>query len=126
MDNIKVNILKGFFTNPVSWVAGLITLGSFVFAWGVKSANKTNDIIVLKEDVNEIKTIVTPLKSQNDSLKHQLYYINKKIEKIDGTTDMLKTQLGNHIIKTSKDKQDILNWFNATEEKKNNSSYLTR
>jgi hypothetical protein len=105
--------------NKAKWFVGVV--GAITIVWKIAIAvnGKDNDITTLKQDVKDIKMIVMPLKTQNDSIDNKLFYINKKVNRIDGMVGVVKTQLGIHIIKTSTDKQDIINWFNATEEKKN-------
>jgi hypothetical protein len=47
---------------------------------------------------------------------------NLKLSDLSGTVGIVKDQLGNHIIRTTNDKQDIINFLNAFE-KKNMTSY---
>jgi hypothetical protein len=109
--------------NIAKWFVGVF--GAVTIIWKVAIAvnGKDTDITTLKQDVKDIKAIVAPLKTQNDSIGKKLFYIEKKVDRINGTVGVVKTQLGNHIIKTSNDKQDIIDWFNAIEEKKNSSIY---
>jgi hypothetical protein len=68
---------------------------------------------------------VSALSREVRSVKPELRKTNKKIDEIVETVSIVKTQLGNHIVKTSSDKQDILDWMNAFE-KKNSSPYGTQ
>ena len=51
----KISHTKAFFANPISYVAGMVALGSVVFAWGVSSANKKSDVSSIGKDQTEMK-----------------------------------------------------------------------
>lgn len=98
----------------------------FIYSQGILAESKRShkasyeskiDILIAEDSIKTIKI---------DSLAYYQKIIVSRINKVDRTQGILKTQLGNYIIKTSKDKEDILNWVNAFEEKKNNSSFSIR
>jgi hypothetical protein len=71
---------KAFFTNPASYIMAFVALGSIVFAWGVKSEKKENSVSGLKQDIEDIRLIVAPLKVQADTLYNMLdKHINNQI-----------------------------------------------
>ena len=63
------SLLKAFFTNPISYVLGVITLGSIIFTWGVNTEKRGSDGVILKNEiVKEVEHLITPIKIQQDSL----------------------------------------------------------
>ncbi len=88
----------------------------------------------------ELAKKVTTIINQNDSmfimfnkLKDDQRLFNtdmiNKLDNVETTVVVVKSQLGNHIVRTAT-KDDILNWMNAFEKKNNNlnieSASLTR
>lgn len=82
---------------------------------------QTQTVKEIKDYFGVVKDSLAVLSYEVRSLKPELRKTNEKIDAIDGTVSIVKSQLGNHIIKTSNDKKDILNWINAFEQKKNPS-----
>lgn len=108
----------------IGYIMAVVGFATVIWKAAVYFNNKDTDTTVLKSDVSIIKQAMVSQGTKIDSLYFGQRKIMRKVERIESTGRIVKTQLGNHIIKTSNDKQDIINWFNATEEKKNSNEYL--
>ena len=55
-EEVKTSMLKGFLTNPLSWLVGTITIGTFLFNLGGSSVSRKTDITGLTSGQTEMKT----------------------------------------------------------------------
>jgi len=77
-------------------------------------------IIVMETAIVKIDT----LSEKVDRIAAAQNKSNLKLNDLNGTVMIVKDQLGNHIIKTAKDKDEILNWWNAFEKKNVNATSM--
>jgi len=120
------NIAKAYIIpigGGISAIAGAVF---FVYAQGIKAENKRNHSVSYETKIDKLITSDSLKTIKIDTLYLGQRRMLKKMTSIGNTVGIVKTQLGNHIIKTSQDKDEILNWVNAFEEKKNNSSLMIR
>jgi cbb3-type cytochrome oxidase subunit 3 len=118
-----VKILKAFVIPFVGVIIGVV---SFVYAQGIKSEREAAKKASIELKVDKLIKLDSLRTIKMDTIYDSQQLLLTRIDRLSGTMGIVKTQLGNHIIKTSNDKQDIINWFNATEEKKNNSTFSIR
>jgi hypothetical protein len=76
------------------------------------------------ETVQKMDAYFNVVKDSLFVFSREIRSIKPELQKTNSKLDIVKTQLGNHIVKTSNDKRDILNWINAFEEKKNPSTSM--
>ena len=118
-----LTVIKAFIIPFVGVVIGVV---GFVYAQGVKSEREAVRKASIELKVDKLIKMDSLRTIKMDTIYDSQMLILRRIERLSGTVGIVKTQLGNHIINTSNDKQDIINWFNATEEKKNSSSSSIR
>jgi hypothetical protein len=129
-EETKISHTKAFFANPISYVAGIIALGSVVFAWGVSSANKKNDVSTIEKNQTEIKSdiknIETSISLQNQqwTLFSIKYESDKKNavdlgEKIKKGITVLDTAMDKHLRQTNRIEERFQFMKDQLEEKKN-------
>jgi hypothetical protein len=113
----KISHTKAFFANPISYVAGMIALGSVVFAWGVSSANKGNSVSVMGKQQTEQSTKIDNIQTSM-SIQHQewtrfmiRYDADKKIDSV------FKNKLYNGFIVLDTAMVKHLRLTNRTEER---------
>jgi hypothetical protein len=114
-----VNIIKSYIIpigGGISVIAGGIM---YVYSLGIKAERSTTHNISLEMKVDKLITSDSLKSIKIDSLYYGQRRMLRSVTSIGNTVGIVKTQLGNHIIKTSQDKDEILNWVNAFEEKKN-------
>ena len=114
-----INIIKSYIIpigGGISVIAGGIM---FIYAQGIKAERSATHNISLELKVDRLITSDSLKSIKMDTLYFGQRNILRRMTSIGSTVGIVKTQLGNHIIKTSQDKNDILNWVNAFEEKKN-------
>ena len=133
-DEVKINHFKTFLSNPISYVAGMIALGSVVFAWGVSSANKGNSVSNVEnnqvEMKSDIKSIQTSLSLQNqDWTQFKIDYTNDKEKAVELGKEIkrgiivLDTAMVKHFRLTNRNEERIQ--FLEDQLKKNdNENYL--
>jgi Rad3-related DNA helicase len=88
-----------------------------------KILEKNNKEAKQEQIITQQKEIMTKIDSfgiQLLEIKFDQRQTKEDINSLAGTVGVIKTQLGKHIINTAT-KDDILNWMNAFESKKNNS-----
>jgi len=93
----KINPFKSFFTSPISYIAGIIALGSVVFAWGVSSANKKSDVSSIGKDQTEMKADVKGLKESISTIRTDQQTILTILPTIIYNQNVLKEDFLKHI-----------------------------
>lgn len=90
----------------------------------IKKYEKEKTEMQQSQTVKEIKDYFGVVKDSLSVLSLEIRSIKPELQKTNSTLDIVKTQLGNHIVKTSNDKNEILNWINAFEKKNSQISFI--
>jgi hypothetical protein len=118
-----INIIKTYII-PIGGGISIIAGGiMFVYSKGINAERAATHNISLEMKVDKLIASDSIRTVKMDTIYFSQKRMIRKMTSIGNTVGIVKTQLGNHIIKTSNDKQDIIDWFNAIEEKKNSSIY---
>lgn len=129
------NLLKAFFTNPISYVLGAITLGSVIFTWGVSTEKKGNAGVQLKNEiVKEVEQLFIPIKIQQDTLfkmlqRHTtdqdvtLKIVNDKLDDVSSGQAALKKLVTTEFAKAMTPRQ-VNEMWESFEKKKSMTSLL--
>jgi hypothetical protein len=132
----KTNMVKGFLTNPLSWLVGTITVGTFLFNLGGSSEKGKNDITGLtkgqtemKADIKSLQTAVS-LQNQEWTRFMQGYDADKKTDstfkvKLYKGIIVLDTVMDRHLRQTNRIEERLQFWKDQSE-KKNYSQDLIR
>lgn len=129
LQNIKLWVTQLSTATKIIWVFVPVLLGiaKLVTIHDVNIIAKSNakqEQLIDKEDMKKaIVSIDTLSRILRKHVRDQVIMtrqMDEKLTDVINTTEVVKKQLGNHIIKTATDKQDIINWMDAFE-KKNNS-----
>lgn len=133
-EEVKISHAKAFFANPISYVAGMIALGSVVFAWGVSSANKTSDVSTIEKNQVEIKADIKSIQNavsiQNQawttfstSYKADRVKDTVRIVKLTNGVRVLNGALEKHFKNSKLDSEYIQFLKEQLDEKKNNNHW---
>jgi hypothetical protein len=119
------SIVKGFLSNPINWILGIITLGSLLFAAGGKLEKKNYDVSDLNKNVHELKIQSDTISRMLDRhIKAQTITsadVNMKLDEVAGKQDKLSNLVTKEFAKSMTPQQvlDMMNYI----EKKNSNNY---
>jgi hypothetical protein len=104
-EEVKISVVKSFFTNPISWVLGLITLGTMLYTVGGSSQKKEdintdliNTQVVMKADIGVIKDSIT---SMSGPIRKELQELKGSIQESKNAYNGLRTVVMDHTKKAS-------------------------
>jgi hypothetical protein len=124
--DIGINISKA-----IKIIIAVITFTSAVLL-GIKGYNKS---IINRHDkavqdsllMIDMRTAIVKIDSLSvkvDRIAESQDRTNRKLGDVSGTVTIVKDQLVNHVVKTTNDKQDIINILNAFEKKNVNGTSM--
>ena len=96
----------------VCTVIGSIAVGVY------KLQTNVSDLVVTqKAETVAIDTLSNLFKRHTVKQEGVNGEVTKQLKSLNSTVSIIKSQTGKHILETTEDKEDIIEWFNAFEKK---------
>ena len=93
----KTSMLKGFFTNPLSWLLSSIAIGTLLFNIGGSSANRKNDVTVIEKKVDDLSKKVDQVITTQKDFSITLTDFTKAKNKMDADFEALEQSHVNNL-----------------------------
>jgi peptidoglycan hydrolase CwlO-like protein len=126
----ETNHIKTFLSNPISYVSGMIALGAVVFAWGVSSANKGNDLKQVydkldtnTQKINDIDAAIKTINNSQVTISSQVFNMTTEVNVLSRKFDTQTKAVGNHLEKENMLQDKIKFLQELIDDEKKNFNY---